>query len=209
MTVKSAEKEHRPSTDGHMNDRLSWIASEIRAILRRSPALTPAPVSIDGSERMLALLAETAVHHVAVGEFEEARRAIGDAAILFDDVRDESVRAHAALLCGEALVELDSPEHAKRYLERAMEAFNGAGGEPGMVLRATLALGRALLALEHPDAHRMLDRARTGCSAAGDQVGVARVDAILEDAQRPWRAVQRSGTVPLLHARKRHGEPSR
>lgn len=55
---------------------------------------------------MVFLLAETAMQEIETGDLEEARRMIGDATLLVEQVRSEVVRTEALRLLGQALLAL-------------------------------------------------------------------------------------------------------
>ena len=100
------------SPDETARARLAAIDAEIEQLRGPVPipSLAPTPLPPARQQRLMDLLAEAAVHHVRLKEFDEARRAIADAIVFMQDVIDGAAVARASLLTGEALIELDSPK---------------------------------------------------------------------------------------------------
>ncbi len=163
--------------------RLAAIAQEVLALRGPAPIplLQPDPMPLARREALLNLFAEAAVHHMTLRELEESRRTIADAIALMDDIVDPAVIARASLLTGEALVELDSPNHAKPRLEVAVRFYQTAR-DAKLVARARLGLARALVLLEDPQGLDLLHAVRADAIARGDLVMIGRIDAILPEA---------------------------
>lgn len=172
----------RPPGSDPTRDRVDALEREIRA-LRGPPPIPsspPPPLPPDKARSVLVLLAESAVHHVTLREFDEARRAIAEAILVMPDVRDPVLVAKASLHIGEALVGLDAPKHAQERLLAAIAALEKMG-EARLVARAKVALGRALAALEDPTALDVLMEAKRALIALNDAAGVAHVDATIRE----------------------------
>jgi hypothetical protein len=156
--------------------RLDALESEVRELRpRRLPSEPPAPMPIDRSRRALLLLAEMVRHYVSLGEHDAARRAIGDATVLENEVHDPDTLALAAIHIGEALLALDSPQHAQPRFARAY-AFYERARDRRWAARARFGLGRALVALDDPMGIDVLVEARQLCASAGDTTMLAHID---------------------------------
>src|SRR6478672_12247364 len=84
-----------PASPSHR--RLNALESEIKALRpSRTPSEPPAAIPIDRSNRVLLCLAEMALHQIAIGELAEARRTVGDAVLVLDQVKDEPTVARAS-----------------------------------------------------------------------------------------------------------------
>ena len=171
--------------------RLRAIDAEVVQI--RGPAPVPAlqadPMSPAGTHRLMELLAEAAIHHLRLRELDESRRAVADAILYMTDVKDEAAIARASLLTGEALIELDSPKHAKTRLEVAAK-FYGALGDEKLSARSRVALGRALILLDDPEGIEMIRQVQHALIARGDAAALARVEALLEDVRTGGSSTQ-------------------
>jgi hypothetical protein len=163
--------------------RLAAIAQEVLDLRGPPPipSLRPDPLPLDRREALVNLFAEAAVHHVTLRELEESRRVIADAIALMDDIVDPAVVARASLLTGEALIELDSPKHAKLRLEVAARFYQLAR-DAKLVSRARLGLARALVLLEDPQGLDMLHEVLADATARGDLATISRIEAILPEA---------------------------
>lgn len=167
-------------------DRVNALDREIRALRGPPPipSVPPPPLPPEKARNVLVLLAESAVHHTTLGEFDEARRAIAEAILIMPDVRDAALVAKASLHIGEALVGLDAPTHAKERLEAAIKQLEKLG-ETRLVARAKIALGRTLAALEDPTSVDVLLEAKQSLLVLGDTAGIAVVDAALRERRAP------------------------
>jgi len=103
-----------------------------------------------------------ALHQVAIGELAEARRTVGDAVLVIDQVKDETTLARASVLLGEALLALDRPMHARPRFAMALDVFERLN-DPRWRLRARVGLGRALVALDDVFGVAVLGMAREEC----------------------------------------------
>jgi hypothetical protein len=163
--------------------RLAAIAQEVLDLRGPPPipSLRPDPLPLDRREALVNLFAEAAVHHVTLRELDESRRVIADTIALMNDIVDPAVVARASLLTGEALVELDSPKHAKPRLEVAVRFYQLAR-DAKLVSRARLGLARAPVLLEDPQGLDLLHEVLADANARGDVATVARIEAILSEA---------------------------
>lgn len=126
-------------------ERPRTLESEVRELQAVNPVPRPAapPLPPGAASRMLGLLAEMALSHVAVGELDDAQRVTVDAIRLLDAVAEDAradlrsaARARAAL--GRALLALNDPA-GRELLENARGCFATLGDEA-----ATLAIDAAL-----------------------------------------------------------------
>jgi hypothetical protein len=165
-------------------DRVNALDREIRSLRGPPPipSVPPPPLPADKARTVLVLLAESAVHHTTLGEFDEARRAIGEAVLIMPDVRDPVLVAKASLHLGEALVGLDAPKHAKERLESAIKQLEKLN-ETRLVARAKIALGRTLAALEDPTSLDVLMDAKQSLMGLNDPGGIAHVDTAIRELQ--------------------------
>jgi hypothetical protein len=172
-----------PEVEERARRRLAAIAQEVLDLRGPPPipSLRPDPLPLDRREALLNLFAEAAVHHVTLRELDESRRVIADAIALMDDIVDPAVVARASLLTGEALVELDSPKHAKLRLEVAVRFYHMAR-DAKLLARARLGLARALILLEDPQGLDLLHEVHADASTRGDLAMIARIEAILPEA---------------------------
>jgi hypothetical protein len=147
---------------------------------RRDSSLPPALVTREQAEKLIVELAELSLQHVAIGELDEARRTVGDAVPLFDDVKDPAIVARASMLLAETMLLLDAPQHAKPRFEVALEIFERAG-DTRWIARARAGIGRALVALDDPDGRFALEAAARALETLGDDWGRDRIQAALRD----------------------------
>jgi hypothetical protein len=137
---------------------------------------------MDRSNRVLLCLAEMAVHQVAIGARDEARRTIGDAVIVLEQTKDDASIGRASVLLGEALVALDAPQHAKKRFAQAVDICERIA-DRRWALRARLGLGRTLVLLDDLSAGcEILARARESCG--GDPTLLAQIDGWLREAEK-------------------------
>jgi hypothetical protein len=167
----------------HARRRLAVVQQEILDLRGPPPipSLRPDPLPLDRRQALLNLLAEAAVHHMTVGELDECRRVVADAIALMDDIVDPAIIARTSLLTGEALVELDSPNHAKLRLEVAVRFYEGER-DLKLLARARVGLARALVLLEDPRGLELLHEVHADATSRGDLATIARIEAILPEA---------------------------
>jgi hypothetical protein len=184
-------------------ERLDAIESEIVSLRgeRRAPSEPPAPMPAHCSGRVLGLLAEAALHHAVLGEYEEARRAVGEAAPLFTEAPEGRRTARAALLVGEACLLLDAPQHAEPRLHFALTVFEELGDRP-TATRALASLGRALVMLDDPRGIVMLETARATFAELGDQGAMIQAYAVRRSAEaalegEPPRSIRTGYARPI------------
>jgi hypothetical protein len=172
-----------PTHQDQARQRLAAIDAEVLSLRGPPPipSLRPDPLPIRARQRLLDLFAEGAVHHVTVGELDAARRATADAIALMDESIEVASVARASLLVGEALVEMDSPVHARARLEEAVRFFDRLRDDK-LATRARIALARALVLLDDPGGLAMLRESHAAALERGDFNAVARIDAVLQDA---------------------------
>lgn len=134
-------------------------------------AVAPRPLSradrVLRSLRAHEALAELAAQHVALGEEEEALRAIADACAALDDIKDRRPYARVLIGIGECLVDLGFPEHANPRLTETV-ALADALPDRRLGAAARRALGRARLLLGDPSCRRILEDAREMFRDIGD-----------------------------------------
>ena len=164
-------------------NRLRAINTEVEQLRGHVPipALQATPLPPARTHRIMDLLAEAAVHHVRLKEFDEARRAIADAILCMEDVVDGAAIARASLLTGEALVELDSPKHARTRLELAVTFYDKIG-DAKLVARSRTALARAMMLLDDPEGLALLRAVHADLLATGEAAMLARVETLLHEA---------------------------
>jgi hypothetical protein len=177
-----------PQTDASpAHQRIAVLESEIRELRpTRISSAPPPPMTAPGaptdrSARAVLVLGEMALHHLAIGELDEARRAVGDAVVLLEQVTDEGTIARASILLGEALLALDAPHHAEPRFARALticERF----GDRRLALRARIGLGRTLVALDDLVGVELLKRARL--DGDGDPASLAKIDEAIRYAEK-------------------------
>src|SRR5438128_2462815 len=115
-----------PASPSHR--RLDALESEIRSLRpSRAPSEPPAAIPIDRTNRVVLCLAEMALHQVVIGALADARRTVGDAVVVLDQVRDEATIARACVLLGEALLALDAPQHAQPRFTTAVAIYDRLG----------------------------------------------------------------------------------
>lgn len=174
-----ATNEEQPSSPSHR--RLNALESEVRSLRpSRAPSEAPAPIPIVASHRVLLCLSEMALHQVAIGELEEARRTVGDAVLVLEQVKDETTIARACVLLGEALLALDRPMHARPRFALALDVFERQN-DARWRLRARVGLGRALVALDDVFGVTVLGMAREECR---DPALAQQIDKAIEQAAK-------------------------
>lgn len=192
-----------PSTEEPAHSiRIRKLEDEIRSLTPSPPSPRPevaqgAPVgrpSRGAPERiakLLLLAADLACEHVRAGQTVDARRVVGDAIAFLDELEaspfaanHEVAIAHGAVMIGEALVAIDAPKHAKPRLRRAVEILDRHATEPRWRIRARLALGRALVALDDVTGLEALEQCRQANTMLGDAEAVAAIDRELAAAAR-------------------------
>jgi hypothetical protein len=162
--------------------RLSTLESSIRAIRpTRAPSEPPAPLPAERSNRLVLVLVEIALQHMALGDRDEARRSIADALLVLEQVNDEPTIARASLVLGEALLALDLPRHAEPRFVRAADIYERFGDQRS-ALRAKVGLGQTLVALDDEVGCAVLRTAREKCG--GDPAILAHIDAALKAAEK-------------------------
>jgi len=170
-----------------VHQKIDALQSEIRALRpARPPTLAPAPIPADRSERAIFLLAEVARQQLAVGRRDEARRTVGEALLALDDCKDDSVIARAAVLLAESLLTLDAPQHAKPRLQRAVKIFDASTMDARWGVRARIALGRTLVALDDFVGIEVLTQARRACERLNEMEVVAQIDEELREAEKTF-----------------------
>ena len=172
-----------PTPEETARTRLRAIGTEVEQLRGHVPipALQAAPLPAARVHRLMDLLSEAAVHHVRLHEFDEARRAIADAILCMQDVVDGAAIARASLLTGEALVELDSPKHAKTRLDVAVSYYDKIG-DAKLLARSRTALSRAMILLDDPEGLALLRAVHADLLATGEAAMLARVETLLHEA---------------------------
>ena len=168
---------------------ISALESEIRALRpSRPPTLPPAGMAIpsDRSERALFLLAEMGRQQLTIGLLDEARRTLADALMVLDEITDEFSVARASVLLAESLLAIDAPQHAKPRLQSAIQIFDRLGGDRRWGIRARIALGRTLVALDDVVGLEVLEQARRVCERLGEAAVVSQIDAELREAEKTF-----------------------
>ena len=114
------------------------MESQVRELQspRTVPRPAPVPLPIGAASRMLGLLAEMAISHVAVGELDDARRVVNDATRLLDAViedakTDRGAAARARFALGRALLALQDPT-GRQLVEDAGTCFEELGDQPSV-----------------------------------------------------------------------------
>lgn len=170
-----------------MHGKIEALQSEIRALRpARPPTLPPAAVPVDQAGRAIFLLAELTRHQLSIGQLGEARRTLADALLALDELADELTIARASLLLSESLLTLDAPQHAKPRLQRAVAIFDRSRGDGRWGIRARIALGRALVALDDIAGIEVLGEARVACVKLGEAAAVAQIDGELREAEKTF-----------------------
>ena len=178
-----------PSTD---EEAPPAVASEVRALggtddrcaSDLDPDLDstgPATMPTGGWERMVLVLSETALQHVARRELDDARRAATDALLLLESVHDPRALADASLRLVEVLLELSEAHRAHERFVTASNAF-GALGDTLSAARAVVGLARALVHLGDPTAQAAFEDAGTLYEEIGDEDAVLAIAAELREA---------------------------
>ena len=151
----------------------------------RPPTMAPPPaLSADQSERALSLLSDLTRQQIIAGQLDDARRTVGEALIALDDVKSELAMARGALVLAESLLALDQPQHAKPRLERALEIIDASSLDRRLAVRARIALGRTLVALDDISGLSVLDEARQDCVMLGEKAVVDQIDHELREAEK-------------------------
>jgi hypothetical protein len=163
-------------------ERLAALESSVRALRpSRASSLPPPPVPGERADGVALALAEMALCQVEIGERAEARRTVGDAVLILEQLTDEATIARASVLLGEALLALDAPQHARPRFARAAE-IAARRGDRAVLVRSRIGLGRALVALDDRVGCEILLSTRRLCLA--DPAALAQIDQALRDAER-------------------------
>ncbi|MBX3187096.1 MAG: hypothetical protein KF819_08780 [Labilithrix sp.] len=172
-------------------ERIRTLEREIQDLRGPPPTAERPPqrMSLETIRILVGLLAESAVHYVTVLRFDAARRAMGEAIPLLDEVTDPPIIARTSLLMAEAMVEMDAPKHAKTLLETAVSIYDQSGDQK-LAARARTALARALLLLDDPTGHHVLAEVRDALIALGEPQALLRVEALIQDAQETGDAAR-------------------
>jgi hypothetical protein len=174
-----------PLSSAH--ERIAALEIEIKALRPSRPPHLPAPVVVaDRSEKVLFLLTEKALHEVSVALPDDARRTVAEALRVLDEVTAEPAIARACVLLGEVLLVLDAPQHALPRLQRAVAIFDRYRGDGRSAIRARVALGRALVALDDIVGLDVLNQARRACEALGETPTIALIDRELREAEKTF-----------------------
>ncbi|HSO35334.1 MAG TPA: hypothetical protein VLT33_22550 [Labilithrix sp.] len=114
------------------------MESQVRELQspRTVPRPAPVPLPAGAASRMLGLLAEMAINHIAVGELDDARRVVNDALRLLDAVAedattDRGAAARARFALGRALLALQDPT-GRQLVEDAGTCFEELGDQPSV-----------------------------------------------------------------------------
>lgn len=170
-----------------MHHKIEALRSEIRALRpTHPPMMALARVPVERSERALFLLAEVARQQISLDRRDDARRTIADALIVLDEITDEACIASGAVLLCESLLALDAPQHAKPRLQRAIAIFDRSTADGRWGIRARIALGRALVALDDFAGLEVLAQARRACVKLGEITVVAQIDHELREAEKTF-----------------------
>jgi hypothetical protein len=148
---------------------------------RRDSSLPPPAITRDQAEKLIVELSELALKHVSAGELDEARRTVGDAVVLFEDVKEPAIIGRASMLLAETMLLLDAPLHAKPRFETALAIFEGFG-DARWAARARVGIGRAMLALDDPAGDAVLEDAGRFLATMNDDWARERIDAALREA---------------------------
>jgi len=157
---------------------------------------------------MVLVLAEMGVHHVALGQLEEARRTVQDGLLLLPSVRDVHASAAASMLFGEALLGLSEAHRARERFDVAAALYDSLH-DLASAARARVGLARALILLGDPSARAVLEDAGTLYEDLGDEEAVRSIDfelrlanADFEESPRSFHASPSDPRLPV--ARKLH-----
>jgi hypothetical protein len=172
-------------------ERIRVLERELQDLRGPPPTAEKPPqrMSPETIRVLVGLLAESAVHYVTLLRFEAARRAMGEAIPLLDEVTDPATIARTSLLMGEAMVEMDAPKHATSVLETAVRIYDEAG-DTKLAARARTALARALILLDDPSGHQVLGEVRDALIALGEPQALLRVEALIKDAEETGDAAR-------------------
>ncbi len=128
--------------------RIEMLEASIQSIRPSRVASEPPPVlDAERNKRLVLVLAELALRQALVGDTVVAKRTVGDAVVVLEEVTDEMTLGIAQVLIGEALIAADAPHHAQPRLARATEICTRLGGT-SWAIRAKVGLGRALVMLD-------------------------------------------------------------
>lgn len=175
------------AAESPVHQTISALEREIRTLRpSRPPSAAPIAGPLAGSERALFCLSEMARQQVSIGMHVDARRTLADALILLDEMTDDSTIARASLLLGESLLAIDIPQHAKPRLQRAVGIFDRLGGDTRWGVRARIALGRTLVALDDIVGLEVLTQARRACEILGAAEVVRQIDGELRAAEQAF-----------------------
>jgi hypothetical protein len=100
---------------------------------------------VDPRRKAVRGLAEAALAQARAGDFDRARRTVGNAVLAFEEGSTDPVAGDAALAIGETLLLLGVPHYATSHFEAAVLLFERLGDVWGAA-RARDGVGRALLA---------------------------------------------------------------
>ncbi|MBS2019274.1 MAG: hypothetical protein JST00_40800 [Deltaproteobacteria bacterium] len=163
-------------------ERIAALGASVQSLRpSRAPSEPPVPIPADRSPSMVLVLAEMALRQLALGQRDEARKTVGDAIVVLEEVTDERVIAQASILVGEALLALDLPHLAHPHLARSVEILPRYR-ERKLTTRARIGLGRTLVALDDPAGIDVLLSARL--TADGDATMLAQIEGTLEYATK-------------------------
>jgi hypothetical protein len=149
---------------------------------RRDSSLPPALITREEAEKLLVELSELALKNVSIGELDEARRTVGDAVVLFDDVKDPAIIARASMLLAETMLLLDAPLHARPRFEVALAIFEEFH-DARWAARARVGIGRAMLALDDPSGVAVLEDAGRFLATMNDDWAREKIDGALREAR--------------------------
>jgi len=159
--------------------------------IRPSRAPSAPPQRIDRPDEVALALAQRAKEQLAAGERDDARRTVGDAVLVLDELVNDATIARVSVMLGEVLLALDAPQHAHPRFARAADIYSRTVDRQGQV-RARIGLGRSLVALDDYVGCEVLLATRAMCQ---DPAQLAEIEAALRAA---------GGGEVLRHAA--HGE---
>jgi hypothetical protein len=167
-------------------EKIEDLQRELRAIRPSIPWTEPPPKPAPEarSARALLLLGDLARQQVMVGQLDEARRSIGEAVLILDEIKDEVTIAHASVTVGEAILGLDAPHHAKPRFARAVEILDRTGGDPRWRVRARLGLARTMIALDDIVGLAMLDQCHQVCKMLNERAALAIIEEEFREAEK-------------------------
>lgn len=147
------------------------------------------PRPIHRSTKALLILCEKARQFVIAGHLDDARRTIGSAVIILDEIdslkndANDITVAHASVMLAEALLGIDSPKHAKPRLVRAVEILDRSGDARWRV-RARLAFGRLLVCLDDVSGLTVLEECRQICKMLNEKAAIVQIEEELREAEK-------------------------